>query len=251
VSQLNDFVSTHLGVIGAVIVVGCVVLVLMILMLFIQSSRIALLSERLDDLTQGADGQSLEGVLAAHLDTVVRVGHDLDELVARTAVLEGGARLHFGRLGLVRFNPFDDTAAIRASRWRSSTPTTTASWLRASTPAPVLGCTRKAIFDGQSDMTLGAEESQAVDIAVSQGGGASTARASKAASAGGPAGKPKAAGSTGAAAKPTRPAKSTEEEAKPADVAAAAPAPDPGPALAPAPESEPAAAETGSATPSA
>ena len=47
-SQLNNFVSTHLGVIGAVIVVGCVVLVLMILMLFIQSSRIALLSERLD-----------------------------------------------------------------------------------------------------------------------------------------------------------------------------------------------------------
>jgi hypothetical protein len=251
VSQLNDFVSTHLGVIGAVIVVGCVVLVLMILMLFIQSSRIALLSERLDDLTQGADGQSLEGVLAAHLDTVVRVGHDLDELVARTAVLEGGARLHFGRLGLVRFNPFDDTGGNQSFALAildSNNDGFVVTSLHSRTGTRLYA---KAIFDGQSDMTLGAEESQAVDIAVSQGGGASTARASKAASAGGPAGKLKAAGSTGAAAKPTRPAKSTEEEAKPADVAAAAPAPDPGPALAPAPESEPAAAETGSATPSA
>jgi len=62
----------------------------MILMLFIQSRRIALLSERLDDLTQGADGQESRGVLATHLDTVIRVGHDLDEVIARTAILEGG-----------------------------------------------------------------------------------------------------------------------------------------------------------------
>ena len=106
---MQDFVASHLGVIGIVIVVGCVVVLLMILMLFIQSRRIALLSERLDYLTQGADGQSIEGVLSTHLDTVMRVGHDLDEVVARTAILEGAARLHFGRLGLVRFNPFDDT----------------------------------------------------------------------------------------------------------------------------------------------
>ena len=107
--QLNNFVESHLGAIGLVIFIGCVVLVLMILMLFIQSQRIKLLSGRLDYLTQGADGQSLEDVLASHLETVVRVARDLDEVAARTAVLEGAARLHFSRLGLVRFNPFDDT----------------------------------------------------------------------------------------------------------------------------------------------
>ena len=206
VSQLNNFVSTHLGVIGAVIVVGCVVLVLMILMLFIQSRRIALLSERLDDLTQGADGQSLEGVLATHLDTVMRVGRDLDELMARTAVLEGGARLHFGRLGLVRFNPFDDTGGNQSfalAMLDANNDGFVISSLHSRTGTRVYA---KAVFDGQAETALGAEEAQAVEIAVSQGGGAPTARASKTAATGGPSGKPagriKAAGaaSGGAAA---------------------------------------------------
>jgi len=35
VSQLNDFVASHLGAIGVVIGVGCIVLLLMVLMLFI------------------------------------------------------------------------------------------------------------------------------------------------------------------------------------------------------------------------
>ena len=189
-SQLNNFVSTHLGVIGVVIVVGCVVLVLMILMLFIQSRRIALLSERLDDLTQGADGQSLEGVLATHLDTVMRVGHDLDELMARTAILEGGARLHFGRLGIVRFNPFDDTGGNQSFTLAildANNDGFVITSLHSRTGTRVYA---KAVFDGQAETTLGAEEAQAVEIAVSQGGGAPTARASKTASAGGPSGKP-------------------------------------------------------------
>jgi len=154
VSQLNNFVSTHLGVIGVVIVVGCVVLVLMILMLFIQSRRIALLSERLDDLTQGADGQSLEGVLATHLDTVIRVGHDLDEVIARTAILEGGARLHFGRLGIVRFNPFDDTGGNQSFALAildANNDGFVITSLHSRTGTRVYA---KAVFDGQSETTL-------------------------------------------------------------------------------------------------
>ena len=248
-SQLNNFVSTHLGVIGAVIVVGCVVLVLMILMLFIQSRRIALLSERLDDLTRGADGQSLEGVLATHLDTVVRVAHDLDELMARTAILEGGARLHFGRLGLVRFNPFDDTGGNQSFALAildANNDGFVVTSLHSRTGTRVYA---KAVFDGQSETTLGAEEAQAVEIAVSQGGGAPTARASKSASTGGPSGKPagrtRAAGSTGGAARPSRPARPGEAAAEPSAAPPAASA------VAAAAESEPAAIETGSATPSA
>ena len=266
-SQLNNFVSTHLGVIGVVIVVGCVVLVLMILMLFIQSRRIALLSERLDDLTRGADGQSLEGVLATHLDTVVRVGHDLDELMARTAILEGGARLHFGRLGIVRFNPFDDTGGNQSFTLAildGNNDGFVITSLHSRTGTRVYA---KAVFDGQAETTLGGEEAQAVEIAVSQGGGAPTARASKTASAGGPsgrgAGRTKAAGATagaagatgdaavatagaaGAAAKPSRPAKAAAADAVPSPAAPAAPA------VASAAESETAPTESGSATPAA
>ncbi len=248
-SQLNDFVSTHLGAIGVVIVLGCVVLVLIILMLYIQSRRIALLSERLDDLTRGADGQSLEGVLATHLDTVVHVAHDLDELMARTAVLEGGARLHFGRLGLVRFNPFDDTGGNQSFALAildANNDGFVVTSLHSRTGTRVYA---KAVFDGQSETTLGAEESQAVQIAVSQGGGAATARGSKSASAGGPTGKApgrtRPAGPAGGAAKPSRQAKPAEAAAEPSANAAA------GAAVALAAELEPAATETGSAAPTA
>jgi hypothetical protein len=249
VAQLNDFVASHLGVIGAVIVVGCVVVVLMILMLFIQSRRIALLSERLDYLTQGADGESLEGVLNTHLETVVRVAHDLDEVTARTAILEGGARLHFGRLGLVRFNPFDDTGGNQSFTLAildSNNDGFVISSLHSRTGTRLYA---KAIFGGESETALGAEEAQAVEIAVSQGGGAAMPRASRAPSAGGKVGKPggraKSADSTTGTARPGSPVKAaavaaTPSGAKPAAAAAAEAA-----------DSEPAPTGAGSAKPPA
>ena len=169
-SQLNDFVASNLGVIGVVIGVGCVVLLLMILMLFIQSRRIGLLSERLDFLTQGADGQSLEEVLGTHLDTVMSVAHNLDEVITRTAVLEAGARMHFGRLGLVRFNPFDDTGGNQSFVLAMLDANNDGFVMSSLHSRTVSRLYTKAIFGGTSEMTLSAEETQAVEIAVSQGG---------------------------------------------------------------------------------
>jgi hypothetical protein len=263
VAQLNNFVASHLGVIGVVIIVGCVVLVLMIAMLFIQSRRIALLSERLDDLTQGADGQSLEGVLSTHLDTVVRVSHELDEVMARTAILEGGARLHFGRLGLVRFNPFDDTGGNQSfalSILDANNDGFVVTSLHSRTGTRLYA---KAIFGGTSETTLGSEEAQAVEIAVSQGGGVPAGRSSNATpggSAGKAGGRNRAVGSAAAPATPF--SRSVDPIAVPAasEVAADPPAADPPTdvpeAVAPEPvapdsDGEPEPTEAGSITPSA
>jgi len=248
VTQLSNFVASHLGVIGVVIIVGCVVVVLMILMLFIQSRRIALLSERLDYLTQGADGESLEGVLNTHLDTVMRVAHDLDEVTARTAMLEGGARLHFGRLGLVRFNPFDDTGGNQSFALAildSNNDGFVVSSLHSRTGTRLYA---KAIFGGESETTLGAEEAQAVEIAVSQGGGVASSRASKAAAgkaAGKAGGRPKTAGAAIGVARPSRPAKPAAVAAAPAGAESASSA-QPQEAA-----SEPAPSDAGTATPPA
>ena len=46
------------------------------------------LGRRLDGITRGADGRSLEAVLDAHLDKVFSVARELDELSARSAMLE-------------------------------------------------------------------------------------------------------------------------------------------------------------------
>jgi hypothetical protein len=83
------------------------------LILFIAVVALALRSRRLDarlaGLTRGSDGRSLEAVLDAHLDKVFAVARELDEVVARQAVLEAAQRRSFQRVGLVRYNPFEET----------------------------------------------------------------------------------------------------------------------------------------------
>lgn len=73
------------------------------------ATRLAAERRRVDHLTRGAEGRNLEAILDAHLDKVFAVSTELDSLAARSAVLEADARRAFRRVGLVRFNPFEDT----------------------------------------------------------------------------------------------------------------------------------------------
>lgn len=254
-SIFNDFVSKHLGVIGVVLFVGCVVVLLLILMLFVQSRRIALLSRRLDDLTQGADGESLEGVLTSHMQTVVRVSSEVDEVTARTAMLEAAARMHFSRLGLVRFNPFKDRdntggdQSFALALLDANNDGFVVSSLHSRSATRVYS---KAIFGGECEALLGAEEAQAVEIATSQGGTGSTKRSSKSGASRGArsGGRGKMAG---AAARPGRPASTadsaTEPSVQPAEPHAESGEPEPEPAEAGSVLPEP--AEAGSVLPPA
>ncbi len=71
--------------------------------------RTSRIDARLRDLTRGEGGSSLESVLLAHLDKVFAVSRDLDELAVRVATIEGAQRRTFQRVGLVRYNPFEET----------------------------------------------------------------------------------------------------------------------------------------------
>jgi len=149
----------------------CGLIVLLMLGLFaIQDRRLARLSRRLDHLTMGAEGESLEEVLGSHLETVVHVAHDLEEIAARTAVLEGVARLHFSRLGLVRFNPFDDTGGNQSfalAMLDANNDGFVISSLHSRAGTRIYA---KAVFEGHCESPLSTEEEKAVGIAVSQGG---------------------------------------------------------------------------------
>jgi hypothetical protein len=93
-----------------VAVVGLFVAVLVLLVLVVYLARqVGGLRRRLDGLTRGADGRSLDAVLDAHLDKVFAVARELDDLSARSAVLEAAGRRAIQRVGLVRYNPFEDT----------------------------------------------------------------------------------------------------------------------------------------------
>jgi hypothetical protein len=71
--------------------------------------RIRSVDRRLRGLTRGEEGGSLEAVLDAHLERVSTVVRDVDRLAGRTTALEAASRRAFSRVGLVRYNPFEET----------------------------------------------------------------------------------------------------------------------------------------------
>jgi hypothetical protein len=104
--DLDALVHPSLGPLILALAAALVILFVVVLLLARRTRRI---DARLSGLTRGSDGRSLEAVLDAHLDKVFAVARELDELAARMAVLEGAQRKAFQRIGLVRYNPFEET----------------------------------------------------------------------------------------------------------------------------------------------
>jgi hypothetical protein len=102
----NALVSANLGLIVGGLLVVVFALVLAVAGLI---RRVRGLKRRLETLTRGSDGQSLEGVLAGHIERVRQVVRDVDTVAVRTAIVERDLKGSLGRIGLVRFNPFEDT----------------------------------------------------------------------------------------------------------------------------------------------
>ena len=71
--------------------------------------RVRNLGRRLESLTRGGDESSLEDVLGSHLDQVRQAVRDVETVSARTTSVERDLLGAFSRVGLVRFNPFEDT----------------------------------------------------------------------------------------------------------------------------------------------
>ena len=95
---------------SSALVAGLLVLVVILLLaVVLVARRTRRIDKRLAGLTRGGDGGSLEAMLGSRLDKVDDVSRELDELAARMAILEGAQRRSFQRVGLVRYNPFEET----------------------------------------------------------------------------------------------------------------------------------------------
>jgi hypothetical protein len=103
--DLNALVEPYLGVI---VVAALVAILLLLLIVAVLARRVGRNEARLRSLTRGEDGD-LEGVLGAHLDKVYTLGREVERLTARTGALETTVPRALQRVGLVRFNPFEDT----------------------------------------------------------------------------------------------------------------------------------------------
>jgi len=104
--DLNALIEPRIGAVAAVL---GVLLVVALVLLAGLARRVSRLQRRLDALTRDDRGHSLQSILEGHLERVLAVDREVDSLAARTAALETTGRRALQRVGLVRYNPFEET----------------------------------------------------------------------------------------------------------------------------------------------
>jgi uncharacterized protein DUF4446 len=158
-------VSANLGPIVIGLGVAILILLLAILVLLRRTSR---LGRRLASLTQGSDAQSLEAVLGSHLERVRQVVADVGRVEARIAIVKRELQGAFARVGIVRFNPFEDTGGNQSfalALLDGHGDGFIVSSLHARTGTRLYA---KAIANGASETALSTEESEALRIALAK-----------------------------------------------------------------------------------
>jgi len=164
-NDINALVSANLGPIVGGLVIVVLALAFAVVGLI---RRVRQLSRRLESLTQGSDESSLEAVLGQHLDRVRQAIREVDVVAARTAVVERDLQSAFGRIGLVRFNPFEETGgnqsfALAMLDGRGDGFVVSSLHARAGTRVYA-----KAIGGGTSEAALSDEEAEALRVALAR-----------------------------------------------------------------------------------
>ena len=144
---------------------GVALFVLLVLVVYL-ARRTGQLRRRLDSLTRGADGRSLDAVLEAHLDKVYRMAGEVDDLSARSAVLEATGRRAIQRVGLVRFNPFEDTGGNQSFALALTDANGDGFVFSSLHSRSGTRLYAKAIDGGRSDGALSDEEREALRLAL-------------------------------------------------------------------------------------
>jgi hypothetical protein len=108
VPDLNRTLQDNLAlVVGAI---GLVLLVLVVV-LIVHSRRIRQATDAYRSLVSDSQGGSLQQLLDSHLGKVIEVGTKMEELSALYETLETRSRGSLQHVGMVRFNPFEDTGS--------------------------------------------------------------------------------------------------------------------------------------------
>ncbi len=161
--DLNALVEPWIGPI--VVALGVIALLLLLLVL-VQALRIRRLGRRIDGLTRGEQGRSLEAILDAHLDKVFEVSRSLDEMDARAEAVAANSRRSLQRIGLVRFNPFEDTGGNQSFAVALLDGNGTGFVLSSLHARAGTRVYAKAVSSGRTEGALSAEEMEAVRQAM-------------------------------------------------------------------------------------
>lgn len=163
--DINAYVLANIGpIVGGLLIVVLALLFAVVGLL----RRTGRLGRRLESITSGSDGQSLEVVLGSHLEKVRQVVQDVEAVGARTTVIERDLEGSFGRAGLVRYNPFEDTGGNQSfalALLDGRGDGFVISSLHSRTGTRIYA---KAIAAGASETALSAEESAALKQALAK-----------------------------------------------------------------------------------
>lgn len=162
-SDLNRVLSDNLA-----LALGGIALVLLMLLVIVvvQTVRLGRATRAYRGLVRGADGGNLQGVLDAHIGRIDAVTTRLEEVNELQTYLERRTRGALQHIGMVRFNPFEDTGsdqsfAIAVLDDRRDGIVLSSLHGRANTRIFA-----KPVEGGASRHNLSEEEAQAIRIAV-------------------------------------------------------------------------------------
>ena len=156
---LVDNLALVVGVLGALII-GLAAFA------FVQSRRLRRATDAYRSLVSDGQGGSLQQMLDAHLGKVVEVGAELERLAQLHEYLEVRSRGSLQHVGLVRFNPFEDTGSDQSFAIALLDDRRDGIVLSSLHGRGQTRVFAKPVEGGESSHALSAEEAEAIHIAV-------------------------------------------------------------------------------------
>ena len=159
---LLDNLALVLGVMG-IVIIGLVVVAI------VQSRRIRRATSSSPSLDGNHNGASIKQLLDSHLGKVIEVGTEMEGLKNLYETLEARSRGSLQHVGIVRFNPFEDTGSDQSfaiALLDDRRDGVVLSSLHGRGQTRVFA---KPVEGGESTHQLSGEEAQAIRIAVEGG----------------------------------------------------------------------------------
>ena len=160
---LNRFFLDNLA---AVVLVLAAAVVVLAIALIILSLRLRASARQYRELIRGTSGGSLQDVLDAHVERVMHVAGGVDELSRLYRSLEERSHAALQHVGMVRFNPFEDTGSDQSfaiALLDDRRDGVVISSLHGRNATRVFA---KPVEGGKSRHSLSDEESQAIQVAI-------------------------------------------------------------------------------------
>ena len=165
VADLNRILLENLGVAFAIV---AALLIVLLALIVVQSFRLRGAVRRYEALLQGGgtDGGSLREVLEGNAGRVAEVGERLEAVNRSQRLLEERTRTSLRHIGMIRFNPFEDTGSDQSFAIALLDDARDGIVLSSLHGRANTRLFAKPVEHGASRHALSDEESQAIRIAV-------------------------------------------------------------------------------------